>query len=73
MTTLIVALLLSQNPFDGPYCKMFKEGWRAGYCEGKQACIAPPPPACPVMEAGADPQEQGWVDGYARAKKAQKK
>jgi ribosome modulation factor len=72
MPLLIVALLLSQNPFNTPYCKSFTEGWRAGYCQGKQACIAPPSPACPVMEAGANPQEQGWLDGWKKAKQAQK-
>lgn len=73
MTTLLMLLALTQNPFNTPYCKAFAEGWRAGYCQGQVSCIAPPPPACPVQNAGTTPNESGWTDGYARAQAAQRK
>jgi hypothetical protein len=73
MTPLIVALLLAQNPFDAPYCKSFAAGWKSGWCAGNLECIAPPPPACPVQQAGTDAHEAGWLDGYERARRQKRK
>lgn len=45
-----------------PFCAGFEAGYVAGYCYGKNYCIEPLTPLCPLPRLG----EETYMDGYNR-------
>jgi hypothetical protein len=46
------------------FCDGFYVGFRAGYCYNRNGCIPPPPPICPIPNAGES--WNSYRDGYNR-------
>lgn len=44
------------------YCQGWADGYKAGYCYGKFACLPPLVPLCPLPRLG----ESTYMDGYNR-------
>ncbi len=63
IVTIIFLILLSTSiAFANAFCDGWENGYKAGYCYRKFACIEPIVPICPIPRIG----ENSYQDGYNR-------
>jgi hypothetical protein len=58
MIFAVVTLTSSYSDF----CEGYRIGYKKGYCYGKNFCLEPLAPLCPLPNLG----ERGFYDGYNR-------
>ena len=61
---LIVGLLIVGGVYAySAFCQGYQDGYRAGYCYGKIACVAPFS-MCPMAWMGQDTYNDGYNQGF---------
>ena len=67
MKKLILAVALLATialSYGSALCEGYDAGYKAGYCYGKNFCMEPMSPMCPMARMGEDTYKDGYNRGF---------
>ena len=67
---LLGLLFVCGVAFASDFCDGYQEGYKEGYCYGKNACIEPLAPLCPLPNVGDSTYQDGYNRGFVDGRRA---
>ena len=71
LVILAITICMAMVP-GGDYCDGWKDGYEQGYCYGRNNCLKPLVPLCPIAKVGQTTYRDGYNRGFLKGKKARR-